>query len=153
MAALPERMKAGVRDSPCRRPRVASGTAGRVRTPRRPLARQAHFQQAPANSYPHANAATARCVDRCAVDTPADRTRYIRAAGPPPTTHSRALSASAVGNARQSPDTRKPKKPPKNFAACLIHSTSVTIAARSQSRRWLKPTFVSSQTAPGSSPT
>ena len=66
MAALPERMKAGVRDSPCRRPRVASGTAGRVRTPRRPLARQAHFQQAPANSYPHANAATARCVDRCA---------------------------------------------------------------------------------------
>src|ERR1700682_1427414 len=87
------------------------------------------------------------------VDAHADRKRYIRAAGPPPTNHSRALSASAVGDARHSPDTRKPKKPPKNFAACLIHSTSVTIAARSQLRGWLKPTFVSSQTAPGSSPT
>ena len=64
-------------------------------------------------------------------DTPADRTHYIRAAGPPPTTHSRALSASAIGNTRQSPGIRKLK----NFVARLIHSTSVTSAARSQSKK------------------
>ena len=76
------------------------------------------------------------------VDAHADRKRYIRAAGPPPTTHSRALSASAVGNARHLLQTPGNQRNPENFAACLIHSTSVTIAARSQSRRWLKPTFV-----------
>jgi hypothetical protein len=53
------------------------------------------------------------------VDAPAGRTRYFRAAGPPPTTHSRAVSASAVGNTRHSPGIRIPK----NFVARLIHST------------------------------
>jgi ribonuclease BN (tRNA processing enzyme) len=76
-------------------------------------------------------AKTSSALIAARVDAPVGRTRYIRAAGPPPTTHSRALSASAVRNTRQSPGIRKLK----NFVARLIHSTSVTSAARSQSKK------------------